>query len=137
MSNDIYMIINMIFLVYYVYKLMIIVCLTCNITLPRRRGSRPDGTRYISDWIMKYSIVLYYTIASVLHVLCCSMLNFTVLFCTILYSGTKQVLYCMVILYCISSYHLDRYHVYTVDHFPFHFRIFLISKSRHLVCIYV
>ena len=48
MSNDIYMIINMIFLVYYVYKLMIIVCLTCNITLPRRRGSRPDGTRLIS-----------------------------------------------------------------------------------------
>ena len=45
MSNDIYMIINMIFLVYYVYKLMIIVCLTCNITLPRRQGSRPDGTR--------------------------------------------------------------------------------------------
>ena len=27
---------------------MIIVCLTCNITLPRRRGSRPDGARYIS-----------------------------------------------------------------------------------------
>ena len=25
---------------------MIIVCLTCNITLPRRQGSRPDGTRY-------------------------------------------------------------------------------------------
>ena len=24
---------------------MIIVCLTCNITLPRRRGSRPDGAR--------------------------------------------------------------------------------------------
>ena len=26
---------------------MIIVCLTCNITLPRRRGSRPDGARYM------------------------------------------------------------------------------------------
>ena len=25
---------------------MIIVCLTCNITLPRRRGSRPDSARY-------------------------------------------------------------------------------------------
>ena len=50
MSNDIYMIINMIFLVYYVYKLMIIVCLTCNITLPRRRGSRPDGTRLLYNF---------------------------------------------------------------------------------------
>ena len=28
---------------------MIIVCLTCNITLPRRRGSRPDGARWGSN----------------------------------------------------------------------------------------
>ena len=27
---------------------MIIVCLACNITLPRRRGSRPDGTRFVN-----------------------------------------------------------------------------------------
>ena len=49
---------------------------------------------------MKYSIILYYTIASVLHVLYCSILNFTVLLCAILYSG-GIVLYGDFILYII------------------------------------
>ena len=46
MSNDIYithMIID-------IFWCIIIVCLTCNITLPRRRGSRPDGARYSSGF---------------------------------------------------------------------------------------
>ena len=65
---------------------MIIVSFTCNITLPRRRGSRPDGARYICNLktcilliqafkqtlrltivIMKViSIVVVFTIANVL-----------------------------------------------------------------------
>ena len=34
---------------------MIIVCLTCNITLPRRRGSRPDGARYYCNLVITKS----------------------------------------------------------------------------------
>ena len=47
---------------------MIIVCLTCNITLPHRRGSRPDGTRLYSVYYM-YMYCSYFIIQgwSLLH----------------------------------------------------------------------
>ena len=35
---------------------MIIVCLTCNITLPRRRGSHPDGARSTCFLAIKESL---------------------------------------------------------------------------------
>ena len=40
---------------------MIIVCFTCNITLPHRRGSRPDGARLIIYLFNKYTIVVITT----------------------------------------------------------------------------
>ena len=46
MSNDINIIHNL--LVYYVYKYCLFYM--CNITLTRRRGSRPDGTRYVGGY---------------------------------------------------------------------------------------
>ena len=46
MSNDINIIHNYYnLLVYYVYKYCLFVLHMCNITLTRRRGSRPNGTR--------------------------------------------------------------------------------------------
>ena len=46
---------------------MIIVCLTCNITLPRRRGSRPDGARYYL-LIIILSIIKSLLVYHVIHV---------------------------------------------------------------------
>ena len=39
---------------------MLIVCLTCNITLPRRRGSRPDGARFLCNSDNMYMYVYMY-----------------------------------------------------------------------------
>ena len=36
-------------LLYYVYKLLLFVLHMCNITLPHRQGSRPDGARYVKN----------------------------------------------------------------------------------------
>ena len=61
MSNDINIIHNYYnLLVYYVYKYCLFY--TCNITLTRRRGSRPDGARYTC--YRYYKIILYNTISS-------------------------------------------------------------------------
>ena len=72
MSNDIYithMIINMIFFGVHVLCLkMIIVCLTCNITLPRRRGSRPDGARFIIEF-RPFSHELHFLIGTLIWLL--------------------------------------------------------------------
>ena len=82
-------------------------------------------------WILLYCSVQYYTvvpnrycavvytIASVLHVVYCSILNFTVLFCSVQYCRVVPSRYCTVWWLYIMYIIIPLRHFYTVDHFSF------------------
>ena len=80
---------------------MIIVCLTCNITLPRRRGSRPDGTRWISNHYQLLSV-------SIIIMLCNLYYN---KFTNNVTSHDYYLEQVHLLLFCLLTFHLLVIHV--------------------------